>query len=110
MLRRLIPATLLLVMAAPALAEDKVDAKKLKGTWVREVNNTKISFEFKNENEYLTPGMFVRVRIPYGEPHRTLLVDKNAVCTDQTARVSDRIDSHRTPKTPRPRARNAPIR
>lgn len=52
MLQRLIPVALLLVLVAPALAEDKLDAKKLKGTWVREVDNNKISFEFKDDKAF----------------------------------------------------------
>jgi RND family efflux transporter MFP subunit len=33
--------------------------------------------------KYLTPGMFVRVRLPIGPPHRTLLVSEQAIGTDQ---------------------------
>ena len=28
---------------------------------------------FKNANEYLTPGLYVHVRIPFGDPHESLL-------------------------------------
>jgi len=59
MFRRVIPALVLLAFVTPLRAEDKVDAKKLKGTWVREVDNNKISFEFKDEKTfrcYLKPG------------------------------------------------------
>ena len=38
---------------------------------------------FDNSKEYLTPGMYVRVRIPIGKPHRALLVDERAIGTDQ---------------------------
>jgi membrane fusion protein, multidrug efflux system len=38
---------------------------------------------FKNDNEYLTPGEFVRVRIPFGEPHQALLVEESALSADQ---------------------------
>jgi hypothetical protein len=52
MLRRLVPALVLVAFVAPAFAEDKADAKNLKGTWLREVNNSKISFEFKDEKTF----------------------------------------------------------
>lgn len=38
---------------------------------------------FANPKRYLTPGMFVRVRIPYGQPHPALLVSERAIGTDQ---------------------------
>ena len=53
MIRRLIPAVAVLALAAPVLAADKVEFKKLKGTWEREVNENKISFEFKDEKKLL---------------------------------------------------------
>lgn len=53
MIRRLIPAIAVLAFAFPALAADKVDFKKLKGTWEREVNENKISFEFKDEKKLI---------------------------------------------------------
>ena len=52
MLKRLMPVAVVLFMAVPALAADKVDAKKLKGTWQRELDNNKISFEFKDEKTF----------------------------------------------------------
>ncbi len=48
-----------------------------------EMGTMRVRGEFKNEKEYLTPGLFVRVRIPFGEPHRALLVSENAVGRDQ---------------------------
>jgi len=33
--------------------------------------------------KYLTPGMFVRVRLPIGSPHQALLVSERAIGTDQ---------------------------
>lgn len=33
--------------------------------------------------KYLTPGMFVRVRLPIGPPHQALLVSEQAIGTDQ---------------------------
>jgi RND family efflux transporter MFP subunit len=38
---------------------------------------------FENANEYLTPGLFVRVRTPFGVPHQALLVSDRAIGTDQ---------------------------
>jgi RND family efflux transporter MFP subunit len=55
-------------------ADNKIDS----GTGTMRVRGT-----FQNKTEYLTPGMFVRVRIPFGEPHRALLVDQSAIGTDQ---------------------------
>ncbi len=42
-----IPA--LFVIAMPAVAAEKVDAKKLKGSWVREVESFTITYKFKDE-------------------------------------------------------------
>jgi RND family efflux transporter MFP subunit len=39
-----------------------------------------------NRDELLLPGMFVRVRLPLGEPHPALLVPEQAVYTDQGAK------------------------
>jgi len=38
---------------------------------------------FDNKKQYLTPGLFVRVRLPIGKPHRALLVSERAIGTDQ---------------------------
>jgi RND family efflux transporter MFP subunit len=38
---------------------------------------------FENTNGYLTPGLFVRVRIPFGKPHQALLVNERAIGRDQ---------------------------
>jgi RND family efflux transporter MFP subunit len=38
---------------------------------------------FENTKEYLTPGLFVRVRTPFGVPHQALLVNDRAIGTDQ---------------------------
>ena len=38
---------------------------------------------FENPNQYLTPGLFVRVRIPYGKPHKAMLISEKAVGRDQ---------------------------
>jgi membrane fusion protein, multidrug efflux system len=38
---------------------------------------------FENTGEYLTPGLFVRVRIPFGTPHKVLLVPERTIHRDQ---------------------------
>lgn len=38
---------------------------------------------FDNKDRLLSPGLFVRVRLPIGSPHRTLLVPEQALGTDQ---------------------------
>jgi RND family efflux transporter MFP subunit len=38
---------------------------------------------FENAKEYLTPGLFVRVRTPFGAPHQALLINERAIGTDQ---------------------------
>ena len=38
---------------------------------------------FENTKEYLTPGLFVRVRTPFGAAHRAMLVNERAIGTDQ---------------------------
>lgn len=38
---------------------------------------------FENPKEYLTPGLYVRVRTPFGKPHQALLVTERAIGTDQ---------------------------
>ena len=38
---------------------------------------------FDNSKQYLTPGLFVRVRMPFGKPHRALLVAERAIARDQ---------------------------
>ena len=38
---------------------------------------------FDNSKQYLTPGLFVRARMPFGKPHRALLVAERAIARDQ---------------------------
>jgi multidrug efflux system membrane fusion protein len=38
---------------------------------------------FANAQRRLTPGLFVRVRLPLGLPHRTVLIPEQALATDQ---------------------------
>lgn len=42
----------------------------------------------KNENEFLTPGLFARVRVPIGEPEERLLVRDAALGFDQDKRFA----------------------
>jgi RND family efflux transporter MFP subunit len=38
---------------------------------------------FDNAKRYLTPGLFVRVRVPFGKPHKALLVSERAIVSEQ---------------------------
>jgi len=42
---------------------------------------------FPNKEEVLLPGLFGRVRMPIGRPHRALLVSDRALDTDQGQKV-----------------------
>jgi len=42
---------------------------------------------FPNKDEILSPGLFARVRVPIGGPHRGLLINERAVDTDQGQKV-----------------------
>jgi hypothetical protein len=58
MTRRILAAAFVLALAVPAMADDKVDAKKLKGNWLREVQGTKLLYKFKDDGKMeaqLTP-------------------------------------------------------
>jgi RND family efflux transporter MFP subunit len=59
-------------------ADNKID---------RTTGTLRVRGVFENKNEYLTPGLFVRVRIPFGDPHRALLVAERAVGTDQRVKT-----------------------
>ena len=59
-------------------ADNKID---------RTTGTLRVRGVFENKSEYLTPGLFVRVRIPFGEPHRALLVAERAVGTDQRLKI-----------------------
>ena len=50
---------------------------------------------FPNPNHLLTPGKFVRVRVPLGEPHKALLVIDRAIDTDQGQKVIYVVDSNK---------------
>ncbi len=48
---------------------------------------------FKNPDGMLTPGLFVRVRLPIGKPYRALLVSEEALGTDQGQKFVYVIDA-----------------
>lgn len=45
-----------------------------------------------HDARYLTPGMFVRVRLPIGPPHQALLVSERAIGTDQARKFLLTVD------------------
>ncbi|MBX3411445.1 MAG: efflux RND transporter periplasmic adaptor subunit [Pirellulales bacterium] len=47
---------------------------------------------FDNNDRLLSPGLFVRVRVPIGEPYRALLVPESALGTDQGQRFLYVVD------------------
>jgi RND family efflux transporter MFP subunit len=47
---------------------------------------------FANGDQFLTPGMFARVRIPIGEPHEALLITDRAIDTDQGQKIVYIVD------------------
>ena len=47
---------------------------------------------FPNKDEFLTPGLFARVRIPIGKPHDALLVSNRAIDTDQGQKIVYIVD------------------
>jgi RND family efflux transporter MFP subunit len=49
---------------------------------------------FENPKEYLTPGLFVRVRTPFGVPHQALLVNERAIGTDQRQKYLLTVDKN----------------
>jgi RND family efflux transporter MFP subunit len=55
-------------------ADNRVDADT--GTW-------RLRGEFANKDHALTPGLFVRIRLPMGAPYRALLVAEEALGTNQ---------------------------
>src|SRR5205085_8136797 len=53
MIRRLLAMVVVFAVAVPALADDKVDFKKLKGGWERKADELTITFEFKDEKKLI---------------------------------------------------------
>ncbi len=47
----------------------------------------------RNEKGILTPGLFVRVRLPIGDPHQTLFVREEALASDQGRKIVYTIES-----------------
>jgi RND family efflux transporter MFP subunit len=47
---------------------------------------------FPNKDEALSPGYFARVRVPIGDPHKSLLVTERALDTDQGQKVVYIVD------------------
>lgn len=47
---------------------------------------------FENKDEFLTPGLFCRVRLPIGEPHEALVVTDRAIDTDQGQKIVYVVD------------------
>lgn len=47
---------------------------------------------FPNKDQFLTPGLFARVRIPIGEPHDALLITDRAIDTDQGQKIVYVVD------------------
>jgi len=54
----------------------------------RETATLQIRAKVENENEFLTPGLFARVRVPIGEPAERLLVKDAALGFDQDKRFA----------------------
>src|SRR4029077_16686295 len=47
---------------------------------------------FPNKDNVLVPGLFARVRMPFGRPHKALLVSERALDTDLGARILYIVD------------------
>jgi RND family efflux transporter MFP subunit len=71
-------------------ADNKID---------RSTGTLRVRGIFDNDKEYLTPGEFVRVRIPFGDPHQSLLVPEDAVGRDQRERYLLTVVSKINPET-----------
>ena len=52
--------------------------------------------QFKNSNRLLAPGMFARIRVPVGTPHRAILVPEGALGSDQGQRFLYVVDKKDT--------------
>jgi RND family efflux transporter MFP subunit len=46
----------------------------------------KVRGEFSNENKLLSPGLFARIRLPIGTPHKAVLIAERALGTEQGQR------------------------
>ncbi len=47
---------------------------------------------FPNKDQVLVPGLFCKVRLPVGRPHKGLLIDERALDTDQGAKILYVVD------------------
>jgi RND family efflux transporter MFP subunit len=47
---------------------------------------------FANDDEFLSPGYFVRIRLPIGKPHSALLVNERALESNQGQRILYVVD------------------
>ena len=47
---------------------------------------------FRNPTKLLTPGLFVRVKLPIGDPHRAVLIPERALATDQGQKTAWVVD------------------
>jgi RND family efflux transporter MFP subunit len=80
-------------------ADNKVD---------RSTGTLRVRGLFQNDSGILSPGLFVRVRIPFGVPHQALLVTDRAIGTDQRQKYltivnasKDNVVEHRPVKVGR---------
>jgi RND family efflux transporter MFP subunit len=48
---------------------------------------------FPNADEALTPGLFVRVRVPVGQPYKAILISDRAIDSDQGQKIVYVVDS-----------------
>lgn len=65
-------------------AENRVDAS---------TGTIQVRGEVPNENRVLTPGLFVRVRVPAGEPYEAVLIPERAIGTEQGRKFVFVVDS-----------------
>jgi RND family efflux transporter MFP subunit len=70
-------------------ADNKID---------RGTGTIRIRGVFDNTKQYLTPGLFVRVRIPFGKPHKALLVSERAIKRDQRLKYVWTVDKENMPE------------
>jgi len=66
-------------------ADNRVDADT--GTW-------RLRGAFENADLTLSPGLFVRIRLPIGEPYRPMLVAEQALSTDQGQKFAYVVDKN----------------
>jgi RND family efflux transporter MFP subunit len=74
--------------------DNRVDPSSV-SVWVRGV--------FPNPHRLLTPGLFVRVRLPIGDPYRAILIPERALATDQGHKFVWVVKSVDNPQTGQPR-------